>query len=106
MKIPSMRISQRFVALKRNKNPETQERAQHLPLSRKEEMQTLREVKNKKRSLSENEKKKRNQIHGKESEEGSDSYGTPNIDLDYPTSEKNGGENKTMGKLPRLKKNC
>ena len=44
-----MRISQRFVTLKRNKNPETQERAQHLPLSRKEEMQTLREVKIKKK---------------------------------------------------------
>ena len=44
--MPNTRFSQRFLTLKRNKNPDPQEPAQHRPLGRKKVVQTLREVKN------------------------------------------------------------
>ena len=79
--MPNTRFSQRLLTLKRNENLNPQEH----PLGRKEVEQTLREVKRK--SLSNN-SKTRNQKREIESEEGSDSYGTPYNDSDSPTSEK------------------
>ena len=46
--MPNTRFSQRLLMLKRNKNPDPQEQAQHPPLGRKEVVQTKREVKKKK----------------------------------------------------------
>ena len=46
--MPNTRFSQRLLTLKLNENPDPQEHAKHPPLGRKEEVQTLREVKNKK----------------------------------------------------------
>ena len=46
--MPNTRFSQRLLTLKRNENPDSQEYAQHPPLGRKEVVQTLRKVSNKK----------------------------------------------------------
>ena len=92
--MPNTRFSQRLLTLKRNENPDSQEPAQRRPLGRKKVVQTLREVKKHKRKSLSGNRKTQNQKREKESEEGSDSYGTPHNDSDSPTSEKTKAQTK------------